>query len=313
MTFRHKQLATPSTYYGYLKDKYDNTVPIRGRAYDVRPIGERRKTLEQIVRVVRDGEILYGGRFHDTNVFLVRPNGNVIFAINGWETSTTRDFICERFHFAYATLGSGRMWIQFLSQWANEDVLIPLRRSGELEFALDGDKYRVSEHSYVTQEVVDRKRTKIERERVRPFLEYCKTMLSLSDGFIGHETIKPYLRRTRKDIPAYLFIDNMAIDGLFSLLTSSYISDNPVTYERTIEFLQDEANWDGAMYTIIIHGNRYHTADHVVDAEGWCMNNFYTKSDVVSKWFDKVLVKQKIVQTTRRVALGTRPKANIVV
>ena len=47
----------------------------------------------------------------------------------------------------------------------------------EIEYIPESRKYRTDKFLHVKQWVVDRKLAKEQRERVKPFLDYCRVML----------------------------------------------------------------------------------------------------------------------------------------
>ena len=62
-------------YFVIAKNKWVDTHPIRGRSSDIRPLGDRRKDWEQVVKV---DENTYAYRHHATNVITFHADGRVV-------------------------------------------------------------------------------------------------------------------------------------------------------------------------------------------------------------------------------------------
>lgn len=275
--------------YEDLKRKYENTKPIRGRSIDVRPIGERRRDWEQVVRVVNpiSGEVMYGGRFHNTNVFLFRPNGNVIFCVNGYHTPTTREFINEHCPVAGASISKSRMWMYFgANGTCNTYVNLPDSKPLEIEYDPESRKYKTDKFLHATQRVVDRNLAKEQRERVRPFLDYCRVMLSLSDGFIAKERVFEAVRDQE----------------LSNAIERTYVPTRDI-YESLVELLQDESKWE----TVFLQRLRYGNATVTKSSIG-----YHVPVDFMATWFGAVVRTQKDFYTTREIEVGTRHRQNLV-
>ncbi len=275
--------------YEDLKRKYENTKPIRGRSVDVRPIGERRRDWEQVVRVVNpiSGEVLYGGKFHNTNVFLFRPNGNVIFNLNGWHTPTTREFIHNHCPVTSAHISKNKIWL-YLAANGTCNTFVPMPDSEPLELEYDPElrKYKTDKFLHAKQWVVDRKLAKEQRERVKPFLDYCRVMLSLSDGLItrdrGFEAVRNHV--------------------LVNAIERTYVPTRDA-YEVLVELLQDESKWETVLLQRVMYGNATVTKSSM---------GYHVPLEFMTTWFGAVVRTQRDFYTTRDIEVGTRHRHNLV-
>lgn len=174
--------------YTHYKNLWESVKPIRGRSVEVRPIGERRRDWEQIVRKpMVGGEYSYAARLYNTDVVEYLPNGNIILRTGGWETPSTAEFIWEHSPFT-AWKKNGKVWI------STDEVVYPV--GAELELHYDHNKRRhVPVNSVLIQKkVVDRAKAKDARAPMKPFLDWAKVFLKMSDGWIMHSTRKEVLK-----------------------------------------------------------------------------------------------------------------------
>lgn len=274
--------------YKNLEDKYERTKPIRGRSVDVRPIGARRRDWEQVVRVVDStGEVLYGGKFHNTNVFLFRPNGNVIFNLNGWHTPTTREFIHNHCPVTSAHISKNKIWLYLAANGTcNTFVPMPDSEPLELEYDPESRKYKTDKFLRATQRVVDRNLSKEQRERVKPFLDYCRVMLSLSDGLVARDRVFEAVRNQE----------------LSNAIERTHVPTRD-RYEALVELLQDESKWEAVLLQRLRYGNATVTRT---------ANGYIVPVDFMATWFGAVVRTQRDFYTTRDIEVGTRHRQNLV-
>jgi hypothetical protein len=172
--------------YEFYKEKWAHTKPIRGRSEEVRPIGERRRDWEQVVRVVHaNGEESYAAKLYATNVVEYFPNGNILMRTNGYHTPITASFIHEHSPFM--------CWKQNRQLWVRmQETVYPIGRELLIEPVIEGNKltYQPVGIKTITKRVVDREKAKAARAAVMPFLNWVKTFFMMSDGWIMHETRK---------------------------------------------------------------------------------------------------------------------------
>lgn len=177
--------------YKHYQAKYNNTVPIRGRAEDVRPIGERRRTGECItMKKYPCGQVSYCATLYNTDVVEYHNNGQITLRTNGWQTPSTAEFMHEHSPFT--------VWKQDNKLWARvatpEGVkAYPIGESLTFEMvdgAIGAQFYEPINKVLINKRVVDRAKAKAAREPLQPFLTWCKSFLAMSDGWVMHETRK---------------------------------------------------------------------------------------------------------------------------
>lgn len=181
--------------YEFLKDKFNRTKPIRGRSEDVRPWGDRRRDWEQVIcRVQSDGQCAYGARMHSTDVMLVMANGNIIYNTGGWHTPTTAAFMNSLHHGFYVNKQYSKLWLQ---RHVGTEVFCALLDKPTLVIwdttNPNYEHYRLAEPSTALQKVIDPIKAKAERAKIKPFKDYVRNMLKLSDGRVSAELMDKYI------------------------------------------------------------------------------------------------------------------------
>lgn len=177
--------------YRHYENLYKSTKPIRGRSVEVRPIADRRRDFEQIVRKVdANGTVSYAARLHQTDCVEYMPNGDVLVCTNDWATVNTAEFISMHSPF--------RAWKQNKILWVRnraDGIAYPVRGHSPMRFALDDAtrEYVPVEQVVINKRVVDRAKAKAAREPLKEFLEYAQAFLTMSDGWVMHQTMKEVL------------------------------------------------------------------------------------------------------------------------
>jgi hypothetical protein len=173
-----------------MKNKYENTKPIRGRSTDERPWGERRRDAELIVQTTRvlDGAVVYGARLHGTNVLEVDAKGTLTFRCDGWVTPTTTDYL----HRVLRELGIGgacrrfnKVWVNLNPYQANAPKWAYIPRSGTIDVPHnpDTDTYVLPLQS-VVKRTTDTIKMKELRAKIKGFQTYYRSLLKLSEGVV---------------------------------------------------------------------------------------------------------------------------------
>lgn len=180
------------SYDAYAK-RWATTKPIRGRSEDVRPIGQRRRDWETITRKPLDeGMWSYSAKLYNTECVEYLPNGDIILRSDGWQTPSTAEFIHTHSPFTCWKQG-GKLWVRAVKGMGGKDVTAyPLGNELRMNWK-GGHNYEPATKVMVNKRVVDRAKAKAAREPIQPFLDYAKTMLTLSDGWVMHETAKEVL------------------------------------------------------------------------------------------------------------------------
>jgi len=201
------------SYEAYAK-RYETTTPIRGRSTDVRPIGQRRRTWETITKKALDeGMWSYAVILHNTECVEYLPNGDIILRSNGWYTPLTAEFIHTHSPFACWKQG-GKLWIRA------DAKVIPINK--ELRMNWKGEyNYEPAEKVVINKRVLDRDKAKAAREPFKPFLQFAKTMLAISDGWLMHETRKQVLGWKGDKPEDYKYaMDTISDVDLYDVLTA---------------------------------------------------------------------------------------------
>jgi hypothetical protein len=173
------------TYESYA-ERYAKIKPIRGRSTDVRPIGDRRRDWETITKKAIDESMYaFSAKLYQTECVEYFPNGDIILRSGGWPTPTTAEFIHTHSPFTCWKQG-GKLWI-----WVDTKA-IPLTAELRMNWK-GGHDYEPAEKVVINKQVVDRDKAKAAREPFKPFLQFAKTMLAISDGWVMHETCKQVL------------------------------------------------------------------------------------------------------------------------
>lgn len=176
--------------YVHYKNLYNNVKPIRGRSPDVRPIGNRRRDWEQVVRNdLGNGEYSYAAKLYDTQVVEYMPSGEIILRTKGWHTPSTAEFIHEHSPFT-CWKQDKRLWVRILG--VGTATAYPI--GDELRLRVNADLvYEPAEPIVIKKKITDRVKAKEARTKVQPFLDWTRTFLSMSDGWVMHETMKQVL------------------------------------------------------------------------------------------------------------------------
>ena len=251
--------------YKFYEKKFNDTKPIRGRSVEVRPIGKRRRDWEQVTRKdLGDGTFAYCARLYQTEVVEYHPDGSIVLRTGGWPTPSTAEFIHEHSPFSCFKRNK-RLWVRDTGDAAG--TLYPLNAEG-MKFKWLGDHhYSPAEPVVIKKRVVNRSKAKTAREPVMPFLNWAKAFLTMSDGWVMHETRKQVLGwDDEKFVLANLRIDDEKIN-LKKLIEASE-SDEPEAFyldllcrqvikwhdeRRTAESREVAYDWAGQMLKSMRH------------------------------------------------------------
>ena len=122
-------------YYQDFKNLYDGIKPIRGRAEDVRPIGQRRRTWE---RIEMDGDVV-ACRLYDTQVVGYYPDGRIGVRCGGWQSPLTAEFIHT--HSPWRCFKrNNKLWVM-VPNGEQKYMHYPIPSKGELQFRIEGSHW----------------------------------------------------------------------------------------------------------------------------------------------------------------------------
>lgn len=172
--------------YQYYENLWNIIKPIRGRSEDVRPIGKRTRDHEAVVRIERDGVVSYGAKLYDTVCVEYFPDDTMIIRCGGWSTPSTAEFISD--HGFYCWKQYGKLWVRL----REGEQVVPVTSDG-VKFVIVHGKWQLAEPLVIKKAVVDKAKAKDAREPLMPFINFVKTFLTLSEGWVMHETCKQAL------------------------------------------------------------------------------------------------------------------------
>jgi hypothetical protein len=183
--------------YAQFKELYNSVKPIRGRAVDVRPIGDRRRDNEQVIcRVQSDGQIAYGAQLYSTDVFLVLPNGDLIYDAGFWNSHLTAEFTSSLVRGINVFKRFGRLWL--MRDVGTEKFCALLSGAVRVKWDTtnpnpDCHHYRLEKPTTVIRKMADPVKLKVARAPIQKFKDYVTAMLKMSDGVVGGELIKTHI------------------------------------------------------------------------------------------------------------------------
>jgi hypothetical protein len=164
--------------YEEAKLRYEQIKPIRGRAGDVRPLGDRKNDTYRIAKRINplNDTTSYQCILYSTPVVEFKPDGDVEIIMNGWGSSATRTFIERVLHLScYSKNGSS-----VLCLGNNAEVVLHntkttvVRRQEVYPYTWE---LVVSEPVYETQ--LDKKKANNVRQQYSEFEKYLKGMVNL--------------------------------------------------------------------------------------------------------------------------------------
>ena len=177
--------------YGYMQERFESITPIRGRAVEVRPIHKRSRDWETIVkRSVIDGEATYtayAARLYQTDVVTYHVDGTVAIKCEQWSTPTTAEFICRWAPGMLCFKRYNRLGVMLKG---GAYYLVPV--TGSLLLRMVEGVWEVINPQPMVQKVVDRKAIKARRAALVSFKNFCRSWLTMADGWIQSETMRAY-------------------------------------------------------------------------------------------------------------------------
>jgi hypothetical protein len=177
-----------------MQARHVSTKPIRGDGTNagVIPLGKRSKANEQLVRKVIDDQVVYACRLYNTDCVEYWPDGSVLIRDGGYNTTTTAKFIHEWSPFACWRQYS-QLWVRF-QNLSNDVVNYPVGEQGSryepyLTVNMHGARqWKIIGKQTVTKSYVDKTAMANARAPMKPFLDWAKATLNMSDGWIMHAT-----------------------------------------------------------------------------------------------------------------------------
>jgi len=164
--------------YEEAKLRYEQIKPIRGRAGDVRPLGDRKNDSYRIAKRVNplNDTTSYQCILYRTPVVEFKPDGDVEISMGGWGSSATRTFIERILHLScYSKNGSSVLCLGKQSEVVLHNTKTTVvRRLEDYPYTWE---LMVSEPVYETQ--LDKKKANNVRQQYSEFEKYLKGMVNL--------------------------------------------------------------------------------------------------------------------------------------
>ena len=179
------------TTYEEAKLRYEQVKPIRGRAGDVRPLGERKNDNFRIAKQVNplSGITSYQCILYRTPVVEFKPDGDVEINMGGWGSTATRTFIERLLHLScYSKNGSSVLCLGNKAEVVLHNTKTTVVR--RLEVYPFTWELTSSEPVYETQ--LNKKKANNVRAKYSEFEKYLKAMVNLRtetrlEGFMGNK------------------------------------------------------------------------------------------------------------------------------
>ena len=278
--------------YEFYKNKFNNTVPIRGRDVEVRPIGQRRRDWEKVTRKdLGDGTFAYCAKLYDTECVEYHPDGSVVLRVNGWVTPSTAEFIHEHSPFV-CFKHNNKLWVRNAGQAGDKErgKLYPLTNE-PLRFKWLGEhNYEPAVPVLIKKQVVNRIKAAAAREPIVPFLDWTRVFLTMSDGWVMHET--------RKQVFGW--------DDEKKEFKNPYGSGEKKTYERLVEVFNDESSEEVYMDTLCRWADEFGTEKRIAKAHtrsvNWNGQQFNTTANFYDIKVDFSRLKRRVYKWVERYA-----------
>ena len=153
-----------------------------------------------------DGDVV-ACRLYNTQVVRYYPDGRIGVGCDGWQSPLTAEFIHT--HSPWQCFKrNNKLWVM-VPNGEQKYMHYPIPSKGELQFRIEGNysskdelQFRIEGNYWVPvgdvvieKQVVNRERAKAARAPYKPFLNWAKTFLKMSDGWIMHATRKEVMTR----------------------------------------------------------------------------------------------------------------------
>lgn len=167
------------------RDLYNAITPIRG-SQDVRPL-KRRKHTRRIAKLNDDA---YAYVLYSTQVVTCLSDGTIELYMCGWNTPTTLEFISEYTPLRVYTR-KGILHVCNVYMDGEHYPSLPIDPNQTTFFRVDdmGKVHLVGKVvAYKMQ--INKDRSKKVLELIKPFLDYCDSMLTIMDWVVSYDEIK---------------------------------------------------------------------------------------------------------------------------
>lgn len=300
------------------KNRFEVTKPIRGRAIECRPWGNRARDWEEIIRVLTPLGEGYSARLYNTDCVVVAPNGDLFIKTGGWATPLTAEWIQNRSRL--------RCYKKYNEVWLDVDGRsIPLSRDKptHIKWNQESGKYTCDKTFKMEQKVVDKDKIKSVRHSVKEFKSFAKVMLKLSDGWVGHELVNMHRAKDHSSVwSRYCYEvmgekfdqyqvrgDRMYTDTATRLIKCMQEVESDEDKVKLMLILTEGVSCESSRVIEIINeeyeynGNKYQRNTEVRD--------YQYNPDAVIRRIDYIIKKGADVFTTKEVEV-TKPMTNLL-
>ena len=227
--------------YEQFKELYNSVKPIRGRAIEVRPIGDRRRDQEQVIcKVQDDGQVAYGAQLHSTVVFLAMPNGDLIYNSGGWHSNLTSEFASSLVRGINVIKKFGLLWL--MRDVGTEKFCAVLDSPVLVKWDTTNpnyEHYRLEKPTTVVRRMADPVKLKVARAPIQKFKNYVTAILSMSEGVVSKQLLDAHITNPDKGAGmnysfwhSYLTLDNekYSVSEMYSFSFNQVVMDKIYGY-----------------------------------------------------------------------------------
>lgn len=168
------------------RDLYNAITPIRGNADDIRPLKKREHTR----RIAKLNDDAYAYVLYSTRVVTCLSDGTIELYMGMWNTPTTREFINDYTPLRVYTC-NGILHVCNVYMDGEHYTSLPIDPGQTTFFRVDdmGKVHLVGKVvAYKMQ--VNRERSKKVRELIKPFLDYCDSVLTVMGWAVSYDEMK---------------------------------------------------------------------------------------------------------------------------
>ncbi len=167
------------------RDLYNAITPIRG-SQDVRPLKNREHTR----RIVKLNDDAYAYVLYSTRVVTCLSDGTIELHLVGWNTPTTREFINDYTPLRVYTR-NGILHVCNVYMDGEHYTSLPIDPDQTTFFRVDGmGKVHLVGKVVAYKMQVNRERSKKVRELIKPFLDYCDSVLTVMGWAVSYDEMK---------------------------------------------------------------------------------------------------------------------------
>lgn len=275
--------------YEYMRNRFNEVKPIRGRSTDVRPIGDRRRDHELVCEISTPrAEKSYSAKLYRTHCVIFHPDNTVELQHGGWVSHSTADFINEHAPRTVRVFrASGVMWAT-LQHGRGEEGTYPVPSEGLIlkptnEIAWGSTCYVPVNPRPVSQRRINREEISKKRNEMRAFVDFGTALLKMSDGWL--------------ETPSDLHNE-------ITSLTPMFYRGSATRSRDALEMIKANPDkWHLYMYAI----------GRMAPAKQWNQERVQFETTMVRDCIDDLIKKLPEVWRLIECKAGTRPTSNVVI